>query len=82
MPNYEEFVGKAHLCNAPYVFDAIWWFVQSFLDEATLAKTAVHGRSVDLTAALLRDIPLGIGADFPSSRASHRHVSSCLMRSL
>ena len=31
--NYQEYLGKGHFINVPWIFTAFWYFVRSFLDE-------------------------------------------------
>eukprot|EP01035_Chromulina_nebulosa_P033588 gene33588-44984_t len=43
LDNYQEYLGKGHFINVPWIFTAFWYFVRSFLDEFTLAKLSLSG---------------------------------------
>ena len=34
MNNYPEFLSKSHMTNVPWVFNSLWYFIKTFLDEA------------------------------------------------
>ncbi len=32
--NYQEFMGKSHMVNVPWIFNSMWYFVKGLLDES------------------------------------------------
>ena len=55
-PNYPESLGKAHMINTPFFFNAIWSFVKLMLDANTLEKIAIWDHNY--MSKLLLDVPL------------------------
>jgi len=40
---YPECLGKLIVCNAPFVFTAIWNMIRSLIDEKTRSKISIYG---------------------------------------
>jgi len=69
IPNYPECLGKCHMVNVPWVFNAMWHFVKGLLDEASVAKVSLS--SSNYMDTLLKDIPhesipVALGGGFTS----------------
>ena len=57
-PNYQEMLGKNHMINTPWVFNALWGLMKSqgWLEPSTIAKIALYGS--DYMSSLKAEIPL------------------------
>mmetsp|Transcript_966 Transcript_966/g.1550 ORF Transcript_966/g.1550 Transcript_966/m.1550 type:complete len:279 (+) Transcript_966:545-1381(+) len=55
LPNYQEYLGKCHMINTPWVFNTFWYFIKGFLDEDTIAKIGMCGSNY--MPVLLEDMP-------------------------
>ena len=57
-PNYQEFLGKSHMINVPWVFNALWQFItyQGLIEPSTLAKITMNG--TDYLDKIQKEIPL------------------------
>jgi hypothetical protein len=44
--NYPEIMGKLYIINAPMLFNMLWAVVKGFLDEKTVKKISILGRTV------------------------------------
>ena len=57
-PNYQEFLGKSHMINVPWVFNALWQFItyQGWIEPSTIAKISSYG--ADYLEKLQKDVPM------------------------
>ena len=57
-PNYQEMLGKSHMINVPWVFNALWQFItyQGLLEPSTLRKISMNG--TDYLGKIQSEIPL------------------------
>jgi hypothetical protein len=53
--NYQEFLGKSHMINVPWVFNTLWYIIKGWIEPSTLAKVSLSGS--EYMKVLLIDIP-------------------------
>jgi hypothetical protein len=54
--NYQEFLGKSHMINVPWVFNTLWYIIKGWIEPSTLAKVSLSGS--EYMKVLLKDIPV------------------------